>query len=113
MGETDLSDIEYQVRKLRPLFPAAGFRVVVAYSKGDEFVCKEFPVIGWRVCDENDQLCLHVVSGNPPEVNCVCEISQKTNVFAARVVYPGAEVDVEQWREKQRANWESEKEVGS
>lgn len=97
----ELQEISDELKTHRPLFPAEGFRVYVAYEKDGEFRCKEFPVLGWRVCEEMDHLCLHIVDGQLPVIHCLCQVQRMS--FDVMVVYPhqSTPFNFDEWRDRQ------------
>ena len=106
---TDLTDIvdeiHAELRKHRPVFPAPGVRVYVASTQKDdpEFMCAEYPVIGWRACGDDDclePLCLHIWSSRDEQLRPICWLRNISNVIAVRVIY-GNEFDLEVWKDRQ------------
>jgi hypothetical protein len=96
-----LQEIIDEIENNRPIFPAPGFRVFVSSTGGEELRCKEFPVLGWRVCEEKYDLCLHIAQSDPPDVRCICQVQNAPNVLAVKVVYPSASFNFDEWRDRQ------------
>ena len=90
-----------ELRNHRPFFPAPAFRVYVAHTRDGEFSCKEYPIVGWRVCEASDRFCLHIAQSQPPEIKCLCVVEQCDNVVGFKAVYPSTEFDLEKWTAEQ------------